>query len=140
MQLITLLASTEDAAHSHSIIDALPHLAGMLMVMVTLTVLWGVCAFTAKMVGTFLPDKKSTAPATATAAPAPATAAPAPATAAPAPATAESGIAPEILAVIAAAVASVTDKRPVRIVSIRPTSTSWERAGRQSVLTSHRIR
>jgi glutaconyl-CoA decarboxylase len=136
MQLITLLASTEDAAHSHSIIDALPHLAGMLMVLVTLTVLWGVCAFTAKMVGTFMPDKKSAAPAPATAAPA----APAPATAAPAPAPAESGIAPEILAVIAAAVASVTDKRPVRIVSIRPTSTSWERAGRQSVLTSHRIR
>jgi Na+-transporting methylmalonyl-CoA/oxaloacetate decarboxylase gamma subunit len=136
MQLITLLASTEDAAHSHSIIDALPHLAGMLMVLFTLTVLWGVCAFTAKMVGTFMPDKKSAAPAPATAAPA----APAPATAAPAPAPAESGIAPEILAVIAAAVASVTDKRPVRIVSIRPTSTSWERAGRQSVLTSHRIR
>jgi len=132
MQLITLLASTEDAAHSHSIIDALPHLAGMLMVMVSLTVLWGVCAFTAKMVGTFMPDKKSTAPAPATAAPAAHTPAPA--------APAESGIAPEILAVIAAAVASVTDKRPVRIVSIRPTSTSWERAGRQSVLTSHRIR
>ncbi|MCU0779256.1 MAG: OadG family protein [Akkermansiaceae bacterium] len=133
MQLITLLASTEDAAHSHSIIDALPHLAGMLMVMVTLTILWGVCAFTAKMVGTFLPDKKNTT------APAPATATPAATAPEPAP-PAESGIAPEIVAVIAAAVAAVTDKRPVRIVSIKPTSTSWERAGRQSVLTSHRIR
>jgi sodium pump decarboxylase gamma subunit len=132
MQLITLLASTEDAAHSHSIIDALPHLAGMLMVMVTLTILWGVCAFTAKMVGTFLPDKKTTAPAPATATPAATAPEPAP--------PAESGIAPEIVAVIAAAVAAVTDKRPVRIVSIKPTSTSWERAGRQSVLTSHRIR
>jgi Na+-transporting methylmalonyl-CoA/oxaloacetate decarboxylase gamma subunit len=132
MQLITLLASTEDAAHSHSIIDALPHLAGMLMVMVTLTILWGVCAFTARMVGTFLPDKKTTAPAPATATPAATAPEPAP--------PAESGIAPEIVAVIAAAVAAVTDKRPVRIVSIKPTSTSWERAGRQSVLTSHRIR
>jgi glutaconyl-CoA decarboxylase len=46
---------------------------------------------------------------------------------------------PEIVAVIAAAVATVTGSSH-RIVSIKPMSTSWERAGRQSVLTSHRIR
>jgi glutaconyl-CoA decarboxylase len=134
MQLITLLASTEDAAHSHSIIDALPHMAGMLMVMVTLAVLWGICAFTARMVAVFLPEKKPAAPAPTK----PAPAASAQASAAPAPA--HAGIAPEIVAVIAAAVASVTGNQPVRIVSIKPMSTSWERAGRQSVLTSHRIR
>jgi len=48
-------------------------------------------------------------------------------------------IAPEIVAIIAAAVTTYCGKK-VRIVSIKPMSTSWEMAGRQSVLTSHRIR
>lgn len=48
-------------------------------------------------------------------------------------------IAPEIVAVIAAAVASMTDSAH-RIVSIKRQSTTWEKAGRQSILTSHRIR
>jgi hypothetical protein len=48
-------------------------------------------------------------------------------------------IPPEIVAVIAAAVAACAG-RNIRIVSIRPSSSSWERAGRQAVLTSHRIR
>lgn len=139
MQPFMLLAATEDAAHSHSIIDALPHMAGMLMVMVTLAFLWGVCAFTATIIKLLLRDPK---PVPAAVSPAPADAAPATALAAPA-ATApltDSAIAPEIVAVIAAAVATVTGNQPVRIVSIKPMSTSWERAGRQSVLTSHRIR
>lgn len=50
------------------------------------------------------------------------------------------GIPPEIVAVIAAAVASINHGRKLHIISIKPMSTSWERAGRQSVLTSHRIR
>ena len=134
MQLVTLLAATEDAAHSHSIIDALPHMAGMLMVMVTLAFLWGVCALTAKLVKAFLPEKQPAPPPAAVKAPASAAAAPAPASAS------ATGIPPEIVAVIAAAVASVAGKKAIRIVSIKPMSTSWERAGRQSVLTSHRIR
>lgn len=52
---------------------------------------------------------------------------------------ASQAIPPEIVAVIAAAVATMTGGSH-RIVSIKPMSTSWERAGRQSVLTSHRIR
>jgi glutaconyl-CoA decarboxylase len=138
MQPFMLLAATEDAAHSHSIIDALPHMAGMLMVLATLAFLWGVCAFTATIIKLLLRDPKPVpAPVpTASAAAAP-VAAPAVAQT-PAPET--SGIAPEIVAVIAAAVATVTGNQPVRIVSIKPMSTSWERAGRQSVLTSHRIR
>lgn len=52
---------------------------------------------------------------------------------------ASQAVPPEIVAVIAAAVATVTGSSH-RIVSIKPMSTSWERAGRQSVLTSHRIR
>lgn len=126
MNPIPILAVAEKSGASIS--DALPHLAGMLMVMITLSILWGVCAITAKLVHTFLPE------------PAPSPAAkPAPRTAAPAAAPATSGIAPEIVAVIAAAVAASTG-RSHRIVSIKPMSTSWERAGRQSVLTSHRIR
>ena len=138
MQPFTLLAATEDAAHSHSIMDALPHMAGMLMVLATLAFLWGVCAFTATIIKLLLREPKTAAAPVSTA---PVAAAPvaAPAVAqTPAPET--SGIAPEIVAVIAAAVATVTGNQPVRIVSIKPMSTSWERAGRQSVLTSHRIR
>lgn len=51
----------------------------------------------------------------------------------------EQGIPPEIVAVIAAAVATATGNTR-RVLSIKPMSTSWEKAGRQSVLTSHRIR
>ena len=132
MQLITLLASTEDAAHSHSLLDAFPHLAGMLVVMVTLAFLWGVCALTAAIIKSL-----QGAPKVPQIPPAPARV---PAQAAAAEATDSSAITPEIVAVIAAAVATIAGKQPVRIVSIKPMSTSWERAGRQSVLTSHRIR
>ena len=59
--------------------------------------------------------------------------------AAPASGPAAHAIPPEIVAVIAAAVAACAG-RNIRIVSIKPSSSSWERAGRQSVLTSHRIR
>ena len=45
----------------------------------------------------------------------------------------------EIVTVIAAAVATVTGSSH-RIVSIKSQPSHWEKAGRQSVLTSHRIR
>ncbi len=51
----------------------------------------------------------------------------------------DDAVTPEIVAIIAAAIASVTDSTH-RIVSIKRQSSTWERAGRQSVLTSHRIR
>jgi sodium pump decarboxylase gamma subunit len=131
MNSLFLLATTE-ASHSHSFMDGLPHLAGMLMVMVTLTILWGVCALTAKLISVLQPESKPPVTAPAKAATTPAPAAPV--------SNDSSSIAPEIIAVIAAAVATVSGNKPVRIVSIKPMSTSWERAGRQSVLTSHRIR
>lgn len=56
----------------------------------------------------------------------------------PAPAQPE-GLAPEIVAIIAAAVSSVLGSSH-RIVSIKSQNSHWEKAGRQSVLTSHRIR
>lgn len=126
-----IAATTESAAHSHSILDALPHIAGMAMVLITLTFLWGVCALTAKLVAILMPEQKP-APATNSPTPTP----PSPAAAPPA---APAAIPPEIVAVIAAAIAS-TIGQSVRIISIKPMSSSWERAGRQSVLTSHRIR
>lgn len=131
MQFTQLIAATtESAAHSHSVLDALPHLAGMGMVMITLTFLWGVCAFTAKMVHVLLPEPKPAA--------SPVAKSPAPAAVAPAIAP-HAGVSQEIVAVIAAAVATATGQA-CRIISIKPMSTSWERAGRHSVLTSHRIR
>lgn len=45
----------------------------------------------------------------------------------------------EIIAVIAAAISCFTNSSH-RIVSIKRQSSGWEKAGRQSVLTSHRIR
>jgi hypothetical protein len=51
----------------------------------------------------------------------------------------ENTITPEIVAIIAAAVAAFTDSTH-RVVSIKYQSNTWEKVGRQSVLTSHRIR
>lgn len=138
MMTIPLIATSVES-HSHSVIDGLPHLAGMAMVMVALAFLWGVCALTARIVHTFLHEG---AEGTSTAAPVQqASAAPAVSPAAsPASPAGNNAIAPEIVAVIAAAVATIYGNRPVHVVSIKPMSTGWERAGRQSVLTSHRIR
>ena len=51
----------------------------------------------------------------------------------------DSAIPAHLIAVIAAAVYSALDDRH-RIISIKPQNSSWEKAGRQAVLTSHRIR
>lgn len=108
-----------------SVLDALPHLAGMLMVMVTLFVLWGVCAVTARLIQLVTPAPVAVAsPVLARDLPIPADPQAPP---------------PEIFAVIAAAVVSFTGPS-TRIISIRRQSTTWEKVGRQSVLTSHRIR
>lgn len=128
MHSTLILAATEIPDKlSHSVIDALPHLAGMLMVMVTLAILWGICVLTAKLVATFAPAPAAAAPVARAAAPAPAAA------------PAAAGTPPEIIAVVAAAVASVTGSSS-RVVSIRRIDTSWEKAGRQAVLSSHKIR
>lgn len=124
MHVIPILSST-------SVLDALPHLAGMVMVMLTLTILWGICAVTAKLVQILTPAPA--APQTNTKEPARPVSRKTPAEILP------DVIPPELVAVIAAAV-SVSTGQKVRIVSIKPISSQWERAGRQSVLTSHRIR
>jgi hypothetical protein len=123
--------TTEDLGHSHSVMDALPHLGGMLMVLATLTALWGLTVLVSKLVAA-VSRKPGTAvtPGTLVVAPAAAAVPHHPQT---------DSVPPEIIAVIAAAVATSVGKSH-RIISIKPMSTSWERAGRQSVLTSHRIR
>lgn len=109
-----------------TVLEALPHLVGMPMVMVVLAILWGLCAAVAWAVRRIVP-----APVEAAAEPS----APTSVEAAPA----GSALAPELVAVIAAAVASTVGKSH-RIVSIKSASDEWEKAGRQSVLGSHRIR
>jgi hypothetical protein len=52
---------------------------------------------------------------------------------------AAAGIPPETVAIIAAAVSAFAGAS-VKIISIKPMNPSWERAGRQSVFVSHRIR
>ena len=119
--------TTEELGHSHSVMNALPHLGGMLMVLVTLAILWGLTALVSKVVA-ILPKAKQTASAAKPTAPI-----------APATPPFQEGVPPEIIAVISAAVAAIAGPNR-RVISIQPMSTSWERAGRQSVLTSHRIR
>lgn len=129
MHPIPLIATaTEDFAHSHSVMDALPHLGGMLMVLITLVMLWGITVLVSKIVAVINPQTPAVFGIQPQDQPAKM----------PAP-VADSGIAPELVALIAAAVAASTGKTH-RVISIKPMSTSWERAGRQSVLTSHRIR
>jgi hypothetical protein len=104
--------------------SAMPHLVGMLMVMITLAVLWGVCALTAFLVHRFMPAAAAPAPAAAPAAAQPHI-----------PGT----IPPQTVVAIAAAVDAILGKDH-KIISIKSLDSTWEKAGRQSVLTSHRIR
>ena len=122
MHAYTILAAATGEAASANY----PYMLGLLAIAISLVAIFRVSAL----------KEELTKSATQSAHPA---AAPAKAPASALPPAAEGGIPPEIVAVIAAAVATATGSSR-RIVSIKPMSTSWERAGRQSVLTSHRIR
>ncbi len=123
MQVHTILAAATAGASGA---ENYPYLLGLLAIVIALVAIFRVSALKQEL-------EKSTSPQPQ-AVPAAATMAPVPAQ----PATTD-GIQPEIVAVIAAAVATMTGGSR-RVLSIKPMSTSWERAGRQSVLTSHRIR
>ncbi len=138
MQLIPPIAAVDpDFAHSHSVMDALPHLGGMLMVLITLACLWALTAIVANLVSTYHklhpPELAAVKPAKAAAPAAAGKSATAP------PAAEHAGVSPEIVAIISAAIACMGGGSR-RVISIRPADTSWEKAGRQSVLSSHRIR
>lgn len=128
MQLPYLLAK---AGNLETFYSSFQYVVGMAVVMVTLTALWGICALTAWLIKTLVPT-----PAAAAVAPAP------PVDMEPRPAAAEraaSGVSPEIVAVVAAAVHTAVGKG-ARVVSIKPQDSNWEKAGRQAVLGSHRLR
>jgi len=116
MHLLPMLALLEHAA-APIVDDVLRILGGAVIVWVFF-----------RGIKSLLP-KPAAPPQTAAAPPAATVAAPAPAAA----------ITPEILAVIAAAVATAAGPDR-RVVLIKSYSTHWARAGRQAVLTSHRIR
>lgn len=126
MHLTYLLAQ---AGKMETFLSSFQYLTGVLVVLVTLSILWGICAFTGWLVKTLIPTPATVAPAR------PVASKPQPA-AAPA---ATSGVPPEIVAVIAAAVHSAVGK-DARVVSIKPPDFTWEKAGRQAVLGSHRLR
>lgn len=99
-----------------SIMDALPHLAGMLLVIITLCILWGICVITSKLIQVFRSKHQGAAACVER----------------PLGGTADSeGLSHGVLATIAAAVASVTYE-PHRIISIKPSSVGREKPGRQS--------
>lgn len=137
--VIPFIATADaDFAHSHSFMDALPHLAGMLMVLITLACLWALTAIVANLIKIYQKIRPAAASAPAVA-PITPSAPPAPAEPADTAAPAHAGISPEIVAVISAAIACLGGGKR-RVISIRPADTSWEKAGRQAVIMSHRIR
>ena len=111
-----------------TVLEALPYLVGMWMVMIVLAMLWGLCALVALGVRWLQPEGPATAGLLKTTA--------ARTGAAPRP---PDVLDPERVAVIAAAVACSVG-RSHRVVSIKPAGSEWEKAGRQAVLSSHRIR
>lgn len=103
--------------------DAVPYLTGFLVVLVTLSVLMGLCMAVSKVLLLVMPAPAAPQPMAKPAAKAPA----------------NDGISPEILAVIAAAVATTVGQKQ-RIVSIKPQNSSWSQAGRQQIHSSHNVR
>lgn len=107
------------------------YLSGMLMVFVTLMALLALMTVASVILRKLFPYQPPAPPAAAAPAPVPVRSAPK--------AGPVDAIEPEVLAAIAAAVATTLDGSH-RVVSIRQKTGSWEKAGRQSVLSSHRIR
>lgn len=107
------------------------YLSGMLMVFVTLMALLVLMTVASVVLRKLFPYQPPAPPAAAAPAPVPARSAPKH--------DAVDAIEPEVLAAIAAAVATTLEGNH-RVVSIRQRPGNWEKAGRQSVLSSHRIR
>lgn len=105
--------------------DAFPHLVGFVVVLCTLTVLWMLCALIGKVAGC-LPNKEASPPSVPKQQPVETS-------------PQQEEIASEVLAIIAAAVAT-TSTTPQRIVSVAPYNPAWQQAGRFSVQNSHSLR
>lgn len=129
MNLLPILASIPAEAQPPGILDTLQYLSGMLMVLATLATLWGITVIVSKIIALFSPSAPAPVPVSA----------PAVKPEIAASAANDNRIAPEIIAVIAAAVASSAGAA-TRIISIKQKNSGWGKAGRQAVLSSHRIR
>ncbi len=146
MTAVFLIATAEAApGRFELLVSALPHLLGMIVVLATLALLWGLCVLTSKVIRLLLPGQYAPEgkPAPIVASPAPAAAAPvSPEMVAALAAVAHEragGVPPEIVAVIAGAVHMAVGKGS-RVVAIRPGDGSWEKAGRHAVFGSRRLR
>ncbi|BET66539.1 hypothetical protein ASA1KI_14570 [Opitutales bacterium ASA1] len=113
-----------------NVVQSLEHLTGFVIVMLALSVLWGLTALMGRVMGGRVTDKAADAPARAVAPPAPVLAA------APAPANDDED---DALIVVAAAAAALL-QREHRIVAVRPIASSWGQQGRRDIHASHRIR
>ncbi len=145
MTVATILAAAEAApGRFETFISGFPHLLGVLVVISTLCVLWGLCVVTGKVIHTLLPGLLAPeAVPTRVAVPVPAATAMAPEMVAAIAAVTydrqAAAVPPEMVAVIAAAVHTAVGNDS-RVVAIKPSDTNWEKAGRQAVFGSHRIR
>ena len=149
MTVANILATAEAATEAapgrfETFLSGFPHLLGVLVVIGTLAVLWGLCVLMGKLIRTLLPGllAPEAVPAPVVG-PAPAAAMPPEMVAAIAAVTYDrqpaTTVPSEIVAVIAAAVHSAVGKDS-RVVAIRPSDSNWEKAGRQAVFGSHRFR
>ncbi len=112
-----------------NLIDALEHLAGFALVLITLSFLWGVTA----LIGRYFISKAAQAKAATQTATSNAAASPANKESDP------DAIPDDILVVIASAVTTLLD-RPYRVVSVRTAQSRWGVQGRSELHASHRLR
>ncbi|MBT8038107.1 MAG: hypothetical protein KJO21_11230 [Verrucomicrobiae bacterium] len=110
------------AAENSTVSDALPHVMGFAVVVVTLAVLWALCVITGAVIKKLMPATPEASPVVASRK-----------------TVADDAVAPETLVVIAAAVTAVTGTHR-RIVSVQPHNPVWSQAGRQQIQSSHNIR
>jgi Na+-transporting methylmalonyl-CoA/oxaloacetate decarboxylase gamma subunit len=111
-----------------ALLDAAEHLTGFVIVMLALSVLWGLTALMGRIVALL---EKRKAAATATASLVSGIGAPDDASA--------DAVPEEDLVIIASAVAALVDG-PHRVVSVEPRPSSWGQQGRREIHASHRIR
>jgi len=109
------------AAEKATVSDALPYLMGFVVVVVTLVILWALCASTGLILQKVMPPAPVAQPAPARSQ------------------VVDDSVPPEVLVVIAAAVTAVVGK-PRRIVSVQPHNPAWSQAGRQQIHSSHNLR
>ncbi|KAB2643074.1 MAG: hypothetical protein DVB26_00685 [Verrucomicrobia bacterium] len=113
-------------------LDSLAHYVGALVIIASLA--WsGFCLLAYLLRRSAPPSVPASLPTRVTPLPTPVP------VAAPLGASSEAAIPAAIIAVIAAAVQTMLDEKH-KIISIKPQDSSWEKVGRQAVLSSHRIR